>query len=301
MLIAQCVLCVLWCGGEAPLPQGVIARVDGQDLTVEAYKDYLFRLVGKDRLQHFIDEMLVEKKAKELGVAVTAEETAQKVDEELQRQVEGFFKGDVGKFKEQLTQRGMSVDDYKAQRAPAMRNELLLERCVVQSRKVDDQKIQERFELDYGKGGITYELRHILISTRQQGKAPDSESEAAARSKAERILRELKDNADFGEMVNLYSDDTYTKKSGGRIPKYRADMYGPEFDTAVAGLTEQSSISGIVKSTRGFHIVQLLDKKVTALDSVKEELRKLLVAEKPSAKERYEYIEALRKAAAIVK
>jgi parvulin-like peptidyl-prolyl isomerase len=102
-------------------------------------------------------------------------------------------------------------------------------------------------------------------------------------------------------MVNLYSDDTYTKKSGGRIPKYRADMYGPEFDAAVNALTEQNALSGVVKSTRGFHIAHLLAKKATTLDSVKEDLRKLLVAEKPSAKERYDYIEVLRKAATIVK
>ncbi len=301
MLIAQYVLCAALCAGEAPLPEGVIARVDGQDVTLEAYKNYLLRLVGKDRLQHYIDELLVEKKAKELGITVTDEEVARKVDEEMQRQVEGFFKGDVGKFKEQLAQRGLTVEDYKAQRAPAMRNELLLERCVVQSRKIDDQKIQERFELDYGKGGVSYDLRHILISTRQQGKTPDSETEAAARNKAERILRELRDNADFGEMVNLYSDDTYTKKTGGRIAKYRPEMFGPEFDAAVNALTEQSPLSGVVKSPRGFHIILLVGKKVTALDSVKEDLRKLLVSEKPSAKERYEYTEALRKAANIVK
>ena len=62
MAIAGWIVCLALCGGEAALPEGVIARVDGQDVTLDAYKDYLLRLVGKDRLQHFIDELLVEKK-----------------------------------------------------------------------------------------------------------------------------------------------------------------------------------------------------------------------------------------------
>ncbi|HNR98975.1 MAG TPA: peptidylprolyl isomerase [Planctomycetota bacterium] len=301
MAIAGWIVCLALCGGEAALPEGVIARVDGQDVTLDAYKDYLLRLVGKDRLQHFIDELLVEKKSKELGIAVTAEETAQKVDEEIQRQVEGFFKGETAKLKEQLAQRGMTIDEYRAQRAPSVRFELLLERCVIQSRVVDDQKVRERFEADYGKDGVSYDLRHVLVAARAQSQTPDPESEAAARTKAERILREVRDGVDFAEMANLYSDDTHSKKMGGRIAKYRAGMYGAEFDAAVNALTEQSPLSGIVKSPRGFHIIQLLGKKTTPLEAVKDELRKILVEEKPSAKERYDYIEALRKAATIVK
>lgn len=290
--------------GETPaLPEGVLAIVDGKQVRLEDYKEYLWQTMGTVRLQDFIDAMLIEKKAAELGVTVSEAEIRQKVDEEVQRQVESFFKGDVARWRSTLAERGWTEEDYKAQRAALVRIDLLTTACVEKTREVTEEKIRERFERDYGPGGVDYEMRHIVISTRPAGsREATPDAEARARTKAERILRELRDGADFVEMVNLYSDDTYTKKREGVIPKYRPNMYGSEeFDAAVQGLTDPGQLSGIVKSRRGFHIVQLIGRKVTAYESVKEELRKLLTEEPPSQREKFDFTKSLRDAATIVR
>ena len=103
-------------------------------------------------------------------------------------------------------------------------------------------------------------------------------------------------------MVNLYSDDSYTKKRGGAIPQYRPKMYGSDaFDAAIEKLTEPGQLSGIVQSKRGFHIVQLVGRKVTAFDGVKEDIRKILVEEKPSEREKLDFVMKLRDQAKIVR
>ncbi len=298
-------LLIVWgsAAAESEPPAGVLATVDGRKITVEEYKTYLFKSLGTSRLQDYLDVLLLEKKAKELGITVSEEEVRKKVEDEIQRQVESFFKGDVARWRRTLKDRGWTEEDYRSYQEWQTRVDLLRSKCVLKTRKITEEKIRTRFERLYGKDGISYQLRHILFSTRRRGsRTADPDFEAKAREKAERVLRELRDGADFEEMVNLYSDDLYTKKRGGRIPRYRPNMYGSkEFDDAVAALTEPGQISGIVKSRRGFHIIQLVSRKVTKYEDVKEEIRKLLVEEKPSPREKYEFTKKLREEAKIVR
>ena len=53
-----------------PLPPGVIARVNGKDLTLQDYLGYLYASFGKSRLEELIDRLLVEEEAKNLGIAL---------------------------------------------------------------------------------------------------------------------------------------------------------------------------------------------------------------------------------------
>jgi hypothetical protein len=54
-----------------------------------------------------------------------------------------------------------------------------------------------------------------------------------------------------------------------------------------------------VESPRGFHIIQLVEKKVTRLEDVKAELEKAVKEEPPSAKERLDLVARLREGAKI--
>jgi len=295
-------LLLLLSAGEEKLPEGVLAIVDGKKITLQDYKDYLWKVHGTSELQNYIDMLLVEKKAKQLGITVTEEEVRNRVEEDVQRIVEGFYRGDVARWRQALADAGRTPEEYKAQRAFLARLNLLQRKIVLKARKVTEEKIRQRFERDYGKGGVKYILRHILISTRPRGRrTPDPEYEAKARTKAERILRELLDGADFEEMVRLYSDDVFTKKRGGRLLRYRPGLYGEEFDKAVQNLKKPGDISGIVRTRRGFHIIHLLGKEITKYEDVKEKIRKQLETEPPTTKEIIEFLKQLRSQAKIVR
>ncbi len=291
-------------GGEPPkLPEGVLAIVEGEEVTLEAYKDYLWQVERRTWLRGFVDQMLLEKKARELGVTVSEEEVRRKVEEETQRDVELFHKGDVQAWRSALAKRWWTPADERARKAVKLRSELLQAACVLATRVVTEEQIRKRFERDYGPGGIDYELRQIVVSARRAGvRTPDPDFEAKARAKAERILRELRDGADFEEMVSLYSDDAWTKPQGGAIPKYRPNLYrSEEFDAAVRSLTEPGQLSGLVKTRRGFHILQLIRRRVTNYEDVKEELRQILTKAEPEPMERIEFVKKLRAAARITR
>jgi parvulin-like peptidyl-prolyl isomerase len=225
------------------------------------------------------------------------------VEEEVQRDVELFHKGDVQAWRAALAKRWWTPENERARKTVKLRSELLQSKCVLATRVVTEEQVKKRFDRDYGVGGVDYELRQILVSTRRPGsRTPDAEYEEKARAKAERILRELRDAADFEELVTLYSEDPWTKPQGGVIPKYRPNLYrSEEFDAAVRSLTQPGQLSGLVKTMRGFHILQLIRRRVTKYEDVKEELRQILMKAEPEPMERITFVKKLRAAAKITR
>ena len=80
------------------LPAGVVARVNGREVTLEEYSQFLLELVGKKKLWELVDRILVEQEARRLGVALEPEEVSLAVDEEFEQKVRVLHQGDRVKF-----------------------------------------------------------------------------------------------------------------------------------------------------------------------------------------------------------
>jgi peptidyl-prolyl cis-trans isomerase D len=113
--------------------------------------------------------------------------------------------------------------------------------------------------------------RHILLKT--EGKS-DAEK-AALKAKAEDLLKQLKNGADFAELAKKYSDDG-SKDQGGDLGWFVRNQMVPEFDS-VAFALKPKELSGVVTSQFGYHIIQVLEKepaKLKPFEEVKDELAK---------------------------
>jgi peptidyl-prolyl cis-trans isomerase D len=113
--------------------------------------------------------------------------------------------------------------------------------------------------------------RHILLKT--EGKS-DAEKKALM-AKAEDLLKQLKNGADFAEMAKKYSDDG-SKDQGGDLGWFVRNQMVPEFDS-VAFALKPKELSGVVTSQFGYHIIQVLEKepaKLKPFEEVKDELAK---------------------------
>jgi peptidyl-prolyl cis-trans isomerase D len=126
-------------------------------------------------------------------------------------------------------------------------------------------------------------VRHILVST--EGKS-DAEKKTL-KAKADDILKQLKNGADFAELAKKDSDDKGSGEKGGDLDWIvKGQMQVPEFEAAAFAL-KPKEMSGVVTSSLGYHIIQVTEKepaRVKPFDEVKaglaEELKKEGVSDK---------------------
>ena len=115
----------------------------------------------------------------------------------------------------------------------------------------------------------TANVRHILFMT--QGKPPAEE--AKLKAQAEDVMKQIKDGKlKFEDAVTKYSEDPGSKAKGG---EYTGVQHGQmaEFDTAT--FSQKPGDLGLVKTSYGYHIIQVESRQPAHLqtfDEVKAQL-----------------------------
>jgi len=109
--------------------------------------------------------------------------------------------------------------------------------------------------------------RHILIKVAPNA---DAKTDAAAKAKAEDILKQLKAGANFADLAKKNSDDPGSKDNGGELPFAQHGTMVPEFDKAIFG--QKIGDIAIVKSQFGYHIVQVEERKEAHAQDISEVL-----------------------------
>lgn len=110
----------------------------------------------------------------------------------------------------------------------------------------------EEHESEFNKGKEV-RARHILFRLAQDA---DEETEAAVQKKAEEVLQQLRDGADFVEMAKEYSEDTVSGENGGDLGFFAKGRMIPEFENAAFALAE-GEMSDLVRSQFGYHIIKV--------------------------------------------
>ncbi|HUB02456.1 MAG TPA: peptidyl-prolyl cis-trans isomerase [Terriglobales bacterium] len=127
-------------------------------------------------------------------------------------------------------------------------------------------------------------VRHILIKTPLPGPdgKVDEKAVADARAKAEDVLKQLRAGGDFAKLAEKYSEDPGSAKNGGELGWIGRGRTVPEFEKAAFSLPKGQT-SDLVKSSYGFHIIQVEDKQeahVKLLAEVKNEIQEKVKQQK---------------------
>jgi peptidyl-prolyl cis-trans isomerase D len=109
--------------------------------------------------------------------------------------------------------------------------------------------------------------RHILIAVPA---GADAKTDAAAKAKAEGILKQIQGGANFADLAKKYSDDPGSKDKGGELPFAQRKTMVPEFDNAI--FTQKIGDTQIVKSQFGYHIVQVEERQPAHQQAINEVL-----------------------------
>lgn len=119
-------------------------------------------------------------------------------------------------------------------------------------------------------------VKHVLVSTKDR-------SEGDARALAEKVAAEAKANpAGFDALIEKYSDDPSKAGNHGVITDAASGKYAPEFAQASAALKKPGELSPVVKTSFGFHVIELVERteaQKRSFEEVKPEIVARLRAE----------------------
>ena len=101
-----------------------------------------------------------------------------------------------------------------------------------------------------------YHLRHILIATPE---AATPQQIDKAREKAQKIVAEIKNGADFSQKAIAYSNDELALKGGDLGWRKAAQL--PTLFTALVRKMKKNDVEGPLRSASGFHIIKMEDKR----------------------------------------
>jgi peptidyl-prolyl cis-trans isomerase D len=135
-----------------------------------------------------------------------------------------------------------------------------------QQTKLSDEELRAAYQqgIDQFKVQNRVHVEHILFKT--VGKT-DAEV-AEIQKTADGVLKKAKSGGNFEDLAKQYSEDT-SKTKGGDIGWIIEGQTVPEFQQAAFSLPK-GSISDLVKTQYGFHIIKVLDKETARTKSFEE-------------------------------
>ncbi len=135
--------------------------------------------------------------------------------------------------------------------------------------------------------------RHILLKFDPK----NSDSVKAAEKKALDLLAQIKKGAGFGRIAEENSDDPGSKTKGGELEAFTRGKMVPEFEKVAFSL-KVNTLSDLVKTQYGYHIIEVLEKipkATTNFETAKNSIAKNLAAEKKTESMMGEIRELLKK------
>ncbi|TDB61843.1 peptidylprolyl isomerase [Arundinibacter roseus] len=108
-----------------------------------------------------------------------------------------------------------------------------------------------------GRGKLR--VQHILI--REQKNTSATTTNASAEQRIQDAYSRLLAGESWDKMVQIYSDDFQSRTKAGLLPPFGTGELMPSLEEAAFALTEPGAISKPVRSTYGWHILRLVEKR----------------------------------------
>jgi parvulin-like peptidyl-prolyl isomerase len=237
----------------------------GQPLGMETL--WRFRL---DAMGQAVEQEILLQEAGRLGVSVSKGEVKQRVQDmidqelayyksQLQREaLEQYLVQVAADAENRVARQGdtMSERQFRKWRletytdpASGLRNDMTIERLqqsVVGPVSVTEEDLLQSYD--------AATLRRILVSLRPAG--GDERTEEQARERAEELLAQVNQGANFAALAKSESDDPEAEQTGGLMEGMRPGWLPAEWDRAVFSL-QPGEVSGVIESPLGYEIVKL--------------------------------------------
>lgn len=268
----------------------------GKPEDLKGNKDGFFYLMTEQRvINQLIVKELLDQEADKRGIKVKGKD----IDEAMKKVLDQV--GGRDRLMEVLKENGVSVSDFKNDLKSQVRMRKLAQAAGKIS--VTDKDCEDFYKKNPDKFQNPDKVRasHILISanpyqiseeikSKSKGEISEQELKAKVEAKiaekkalAEKLDKELKlDKSKFETYVKKYSEDPGSAAQGGDLGFFAKEQMVPEF-SEVAFNSKPDTISDVVKSQYGFHIIYVKDRRaagVTPFEKAKSGIKEHLVMEK---------------------
>jgi peptidyl-prolyl cis-trans isomerase SurA len=218
----------------------------------------------KVQLDYLINEKLMDSEVKRLNHSVTMERVEQEI-KDMAKKNNVSVNEILAAFKAQ----GISTSEYQAFLKSKIEKQALIESEVVSKLRIsDDDALAEYLKKNPERKSTVNEftVAHIFFNPKKGG------AEAAFK-RAEAILQKLNAGEVFETLAEQNSEDpNFT--SGGLLGTFKSGEFLPEVESSIQNLNAGQT-TGIVKSRMGYHIVKLLNKKLTSDPKFEKEKEKI--------------------------
>lgn len=240
-------------------------------------------------LNRMIDGILMEQESRKTGIAIRNDEVEDAISDI--RKQRNFSQEE---FKKALERDGITPDAFRKDIRNQLMRMKLIRRDIKSRVAVTDEEIGEYYlkhREDY-EGKESVRIRQILLPLPT---GADPAAKAKLRTEAEAIHKRLMNGEPFDQLSARHSRGPEAA-SGGDIGYIERGVIHSEVEDAAFGLPLHQ-VSGVIESSVGFHIIQVIDRRgagLKAIGTVREEIREKIDREKME-KKYGEWIAELRK------
>jgi len=296
LIIAATIMALTGFGAQAEVVDRVIAIVNDDIVTLkdfEAYvkiekrtkftsiDEYFRNLQMKDRLEAYVEGLLIKQQAKKMGIVVS--------NEEVSGFIEGIKKQNLitdAELREQLKKDNVTYEQFReGVRLNVLRTRLLM-RVLSTEIKVTEASLKSYYEAHQDLlREEEFHLQQIFIS----GQHPD------IKERAEKAYTQLTTGTPFADVARSLSDDPSARQGGDIGFVKRSDL----MPTLREGLTNipPGSFTQVIPTQYGLHILKLLEVKqaeVLPYEEVKKVVNDRMVMEESNKRYR-DYMDKLKR------
>jgi foldase protein PrsA len=231
---------------------GVLATVNGQEITWADYEPELTQALHSVTLQYGVDwnqpenldllatfqddilqtvisRTVIRQSAAKEGIEASQEAVDARVEEEMTAIVDS---GQFGSWEQFLDKYGLTEEYF----ARLMEDAVLIDE--ISEAHAPSREVEQ------------VHARHILVADQETG---------------EQVLARLEAGEDWAALASELSQDTSNKDSGGDLGWFPRGMMVAEFEDAVSSL-EPGATSDPIQTDYGYHIIQVLEKGMREVD-----------------------------------
>lgn len=233
-------------------------RMKAQNTALPPYEEF-----RKQLLERMIVDRAQLQLAKEMGIRIDD----QYLDRAIARIAEGG-KVTVQELRNQIERDGSSFARFREEIRDDIAMQRIREREVENRIQISAAEIEQFMEIEATSVLEQQELSlaQILIRIPENATAVQINER---RLRAEDVYRQLRSGGDFAKVAATYSDSN-DALTGGDIGWRQKERLPEIFVNAVANL-KPGQVSPLIKSPNGFHIVKLVDQRVSTVPKVSPE------------------------------